>query len=141
MPSYRQGTVDSLERREPVFAEPDETLRSVAHTMWVENVGALVVGDPLRPVGIISERDVVSRLGQGDDMDAVTAEQVMTTYLVAAHTGDTLDDAAYQMLEGSIRHVPLLDHEERVIGMVSIRDLLRPLLSDGPEVWEPIGDQ
>jgi len=141
MPSYRQGKVESLNRREPVFARADETLRSVARTMWVENVGALVVGDAHRPLGIISERDLVSQIGQGEDPDVVTAEQVMTSYLVAARVGDTLDDAAYQMLEGAIRHVPLMDTDDRVIGMVSVRDLLRPLLSDGPRSWESTSDQ
>ena len=136
MPSYRQGKVESVNRREPVFARPDQTLRSVAHSMWVENVGALVVGDELRPLGIISERDLVSQIGQGADLDAVTAEQVMTSYFVAARVGDTLDDAAYQMLEDAIRHLPLLDGNGRVVGMVSVRDLLRPLLSDGPGDFE-----
>lgn len=133
MPSYRKNKVESIAHREPVFAQADETLQMVAHRMWVENVGALVVGDAQRPLGIISERDVVSQIGQGEDLNVVTAEQVMTPYLVAARVGDTLDDAAYQMLEGVIRHVPLMDGEGRVVGMISVRDLLRPLLSDGPK--------
>jgi len=136
MPSYRQGRVEGLKHREPVIACADETLRSIAHTMWMENVGALVIGDERRPLGIISERDLVSQIGQGADLDTVTAEQVMTPYLVAARVGDTLDDAAYQMLEAAIRHLPLLDDDGRVVGMVSVRDLLRPLLSDGPAVLD-----
>lgn len=131
MSSYLQGSIESLTRRDPVFARPDETLRSVAHTMWVENVGALVVGDERRPLGIISERDLVAHIGQGSDLDAVTAEQAMSSNLVAAHPRDTLDDAAYLMLDGAVRHLPLTDDEGRVVGMISVRDLLRPLLSDG----------
>jgi CBS domain-containing protein len=136
MPSYRENKVECIAHREPVFARADETLQVVAHRMWVENVGALVVGDAQRPLGIISERDVVSQIGQGEDLNVVTAERVMTPYLVAARVGDTLDDAAYQMLEGAIRHVPLMDGEGRVVGMISVRDLLRPLLSDGPKSLE-----
>jgi CBS domain-containing protein len=132
MPSYLQGRVESLKRREPVFARADETLRSVAHTMWVENVGALVIGDERRPLGIVSERDLVSQVGQGADLDSVTAGHVMNPYLVATRVGDSLDDAAYQMLEDAIRHLPVMDDEGRVVGMISVRDLLRPLLSDGP---------
>ncbi len=141
MPSYRQGKVENVVHRAPVFARADETLRSVAHRMWAENVGALVVGDERQPMGIISERDVVSRIGQGEDLDGLTAEDVMTDHLVAVRIGDTLDDAAYQMLESAVRHLPLMDSDDRVVGMVSVRDLLRPLLSDGPEVWERAGDQ
>ena len=141
MPSYRQTRVESIVRRAPVFARADETLRSVAHTMWVENVGALVVGDERNPVGIISERDIVSRIGQGEDPDSLAAGQVMSKSLIAARTGDTLDDAAYEMLEGDIRHLPLMDLEDQVVAMVSVRDLLRPLLSDGPEVWNSDRDR
>lgn len=141
MPSYRQGKVENVARRAPVFARADETLRSVARRLWAENVGALVVGDERQPMGIISERDVVSRIGQGEDLDGLTAEDVMTGHLVAVRIGDTLDDAAYQMLESAVRHLPLMDSDDRVVGMVSVRDLLRPLLSDGPDVWEPAGDQ
>lgn len=132
MPSYLQDKVESLERREPAFARPDQTLRAVSHAMWVESVDALVVGDVQRPMGIISERDVVSQVAQGADLDAVTGEEAMTKHMVAARVGDTLDDAAYLMLDGAIRHLPVLDHQGHVIGMVSVRDLLRPALSGRP---------
>ena len=136
MVSYLQDKVESTQHREPVFVGPSETLRAVAHTMWVENVGALVVGDERRPLGIISERDVVSQIAQGADLDHVTATQTMTSYLIAARTGDTLHDAAYQMLEDAIRHLPVVDSEGRVVAMVSVRDLLRPLLSSRQEEIE-----
>ncbi len=129
MPSYLQDKVESLKPREPVFVNLDDTLRTVGHTMWVENVGALVVGDERRPLGVISERDLVFQIAQGFDLDARTAGEAMTTHLVAAQTGDTLDYAAYQMLDGAIRHLPVMDSDGRVVGMVSVRDLLRPFLS------------
>jgi CBS domain-containing protein len=131
MASYLQDKIGSLEHRQPVFARSDETLRAVAHTMWVENVGALVVGDEQRSLGIISERDVVALVAQGADLDAVTAEDAMVKHVVAARVGDTLADAAYQMLDGAIRHLPVLDDQGHVVGMVSVRDLLRPALSGG----------
>jgi CBS domain-containing protein len=135
MPSYRRGKVENIAHREPVFVRADETLGEVARTMWSENVGALVVGDERQVLGIVSERDLVSRIGQGEDLDALTAKDVMTGHLAAVRVGDTLDDAAYLMLESGVRHLPLMDHHDRVIGMVSVRDLLRPLLSDGPDIW------
>ncbi len=128
MPSYRQGTVETVAAASRCSQRPMRHCARSRTRCGSENVGALVVGDEQRPLGIISERDVVSRIGQGDDLDALTAEQVMTSHLVAARVGDTLDDAAYQMLESAIRHLPLIDHEGRVVGMISVRDLLRPLL-------------
>ncbi|MGO8873781.1 MAG: CBS domain-containing protein [Acidimicrobiales bacterium] len=133
MPLSLQDKIESLDYSKAVFVQPDETLRAVAHALWVENVGALVVGDPHHPMGIVSERDVVSQMAQGAAVDVVTAGETMTSYLVAARTGDTLDDGAYQMLDRGIRHLPVIDGEGRVVGMVSVRDLLRPLLSGGPD--------
>jgi CBS domain-containing protein len=129
VPSYLQDRIKSLEPREPVFVPLDETLRAVGHTMWVEDVGAVVVGDHRRAVGVISERDLVSQIAHWVDLDARTAGEAMTSHLVSARAEDSLDYAAYRMLESTIRHLPVTDGEGRVVGMVSIRDLLRPFLS------------
>jgi len=134
---YLQDKIESLTQREPVFVSPHETLRSVAHTMWVENVGVLVVGEPQRALGMISERDVVGRIGQGGDADTLTAEQAMTRYVVAAQVGDPVHEAAFEMLDGSIRHLPVVDEGGRVVAVVSVRDLLRPLLLDALEGQAP----
>ncbi len=132
MPAYLTGKVEALDRRDAVFVEPMTTLREAAHAMWVENVGALVVADGSGPLGIVSERDLVAQIAQGVDFDAVTVVDAMTPHLIPARFGDTVGDAAYQMLEGAIRHLPLVDGGGHVVGMVSVRDLLRPLLVDGP---------
>ncbi len=131
-PAYLQDKVSALESRPTVFVEPDDTLRTVAHTLWVENVGASVVGDEHHLRGIISERDLVSQLAQGADPDVMTAEVAMTPHVIPVRGGDTVDDALYQMLDGAIRHLPVVEAGGEVVGMVSVRDLLRPLLADAP---------
>jgi CBS domain-containing protein len=138
MSHYLQDKVESLARQEAVFVERDETLRNVARTMWIESVGALVVGDEHLPLGVISERDLVAKVGQGADLDTMTAEETMTRCVVSARVGDSLCDAAYEMLDGVIRHLPVVDDNGRVIGMVSVRDLLRPLLLDAVEGAERV---
>ena len=70
MTVHVRDKVETLAQRQPLFVEPGATLRGVAHTMWAEDVGALVVGDARHPIGLISERDVVAELGQGADPDA-----------------------------------------------------------------------
>ena len=123
MSHYLPDKVQSLARQEPVFVERDETLPNVAPTMSIESIGALVVGDERHHLGVISERD----------LDTMTAEEAMTRCVVSARVGDSLYDAAYQMLDGVIRHLPVVDDNGRVIGMVSVRDLLGPLLLDAVE--------
>jgi CBS domain-containing protein len=122
--------VGSLSGREPVLAEADETLRSVARKLWSESVGIVVVGDARHPLGVISERDVVAVLAQGADPDAMAAREAMTNHIISARRHDPLFDAAGQMLDDAIRHLPVVDENGAVVGMVSVRDLLRPLLLD-----------
>jgi CBS domain-containing protein len=130
MTLHIRDAVATLARRAPVVIAADETLRAVAHTLWTESVGALVVGDTRHPVGVISERDVVTALAQGANPDVVTAADIMTRYVISARLEDPLFDAASQMLDDAIRHLPVADENGTVVGMVSIRDLLGPLLLD-----------
>ncbi len=122
--------VGALDLRPPVAVEATDSLRSAAYTLWRENVGAVVVQDGgSTPLGILSERDVVTRAARGEDLDTVTVGEAMNTHLIAARLGDTTHDVAYQMLENGIRHLPVLDDAGRVVGMVSIRDVLRPVVA------------
>jgi CBS domain-containing protein len=124
--------LDSLALHETVTVDAGDTLRSVAHTLWVAGIGAVVVTrGTAGMVGVISERDVVARVAQGDDLDALVAEDVMNRTVVALDEGDRLGDAAYAMLQGGFRHLPVVDADRRLVGMVSLRDLLRPALLDG----------
>jgi CBS domain-containing protein len=122
--------VEQLQLRSPVFVSAEATLRAAAHELWREDVGAVLVERAGRPVGILSERDVVKRAAHGDDFDAVKVGEVMSAGTIAAGPYDTLQDIAYQMLQSGIRHLPVQDGSGRVVGMVSIRDLLRPLITE-----------
>ncbi|MDQ1502781.1 MAG: hypothetical protein QOD57_508, partial [Actinomycetota bacterium] len=86
------------------------------------------VGTTKRAVGILSERDIVAALALGADPDEATAARGMSSDVVSVRPGDVVYDAAVDMLDLGIRHVPVLDERGAVLGMVSVRDLLRPLL-------------
>jgi CBS domain-containing protein len=116
--------------RPAVIVAPEAPLRAVATTLWEESVGVAIVGTADKPIGILSERDIVAAIGAGKDPDAVTAREVMTAPIIAARPEDRLVDVAYLMFDDVIRHVPAIDDLGRVSGIVSVRDLLRPLLID-----------
>ncbi|HET6954193.1 MAG TPA: CBS domain-containing protein [Acidimicrobiales bacterium] len=116
--------------RPPVVVAENEPLTGVAHTLWQESVGAVIVGTAAKPAGILTERDLVAALGRGADPTSVTATDVMTSPIVAVRPDDPLLDVAYLMFDDVIRHVPVIDDLGRVTGIVSVRDLLRPLLID-----------
>lgn len=125
-----QAKVETAANQVLVCVGADDPLRAVAALMWHNDIGSVVVGDPARPVGVVSERDVVAQVARGVDLDALTAGQVMTPHVVTARVGDPLSEAALKMLEERIRHLPVLDEYGHVTAVLSIRDLIRPLLLD-----------
>jgi CBS domain-containing protein len=115
--------------RPPVVTRPGATLRAVARRLWEEGVGAAaVVDEEDRVIGIISERDIVARVAHGGDPDTTTAEQTMTRTVVSARPDDRLLDVVFLMTDAGVRHVPVIDEHGEMSGMVSIRDMVRPLL-------------
>lgn len=116
--------------RPAVVLAPDTTLRAATTTLWEAATGAAVVGTAENPLGVLSERDVVMALAEGADPDAITVAEAMTPRVIAARPDDRLVDVAYLMLDDAIRHVPVVDDDGAVTGVVSVRDLLRPLLAD-----------
>lgn len=121
--------VKDVATREPVVLPPQASLRVASEVMAAHEVGAVMVATGGRTVGILSERDIVSALAAGADPDEVTAAGAMSHDVVSVRPDDTLYDAAVDMLDLAIRHVPVLDERGTALGMVSVRDLLRPLLT------------
>jgi signal-transduction protein with cAMP-binding, CBS, and nucleotidyltransferase domain len=115
-----------------VVAEVDsaQSLRSVAEELVADEIGIVLVRAPGRPPGVLSERDLVTMLATGDPWTGQAAD-IMSTELVTAAPTDDIATVGARMLESGVRHV-LLTEDEDVVGVVSIRDVLRALLADWP---------
>ena len=113
---------------------PDHTLRQAARLMSARRVGAAVVLDPdTSGVGIITERDILGSLAEGQDPDVERAGTHTTTDVVFAAPTWTLVEAAAAMTAGGFRHLIVLDGGEPA-GIVSVRDIVgcwTPVLSAG----------
>jgi CBS domain-containing protein len=96
--------------------------------MYAANVGSVVVLDRSgRPVGIVTERDVVRFLAQEVDLKT-PLESVARKNLITASPEDSVVSAAVKMIENNIRHMPVVEGG-RLIGVISIRDVLRALVA------------
>ncbi|GAA1800989.1 CBS domain-containing protein [Planosporangium flavigriseum] len=104
---------------------PEHTLRQTAQLMSSRRVGAAIVIDPDGAgVGIITERDVLNALADGQDPDVERAAAHITWDVVYAGPSWTLEDAAAAMIEGSFRHLVVMSDDE-VLGVISVRDIVR----------------
>lgn len=104
---------------------PEHTLRQAAQLMMARNVGSAVIHDPEGAGrGIMTERDVLDAIAQGANPDTETCRDHITWDAVYAHPAWTLEEAALVMNRGGFRHLVVIEEDE-VIGVISVRDLMR----------------
>lgn len=125
-------------RRKPVTIAPDATVTQAAELMDRAAVGALVVVEPDgRPVGIVTDRDLVVRaLAQRCDPDA-RVDSAMSTELVTLPADADLRDALDLFERHPIRRLPLMEGD-RMVGMLSMDDLVIDFVSDLGRLTRPI---
>ena len=111
-----------------IKAKPADDLKTLAQVMRDAHVSALFIEDPDGRLAIVSERDIVYAIA--DDSPA-WAVDCMTRDLISVPASTTIADAAEMMLVADIRHIAV-EREDGVMGIASIRDLLRPLI-DGSD--------
>src|ERR671916_1219179 len=110
---------------------PGHSLRDAARAMASRGVGAAVVMDPEQPgPGIITERDILMSLGQGQDPDREHVSEHLSADLTFAAPDWSLEAAAEAMVRGGFRHLVVVDGGE-MRGILSMRDIVRCWVSDG----------
>lgn len=107
----------------PDFIEvaPEDTLGEVAERMTAKNVGAVVVKDFGTLIGILTERDLLKAMAARVHSSEARVRQWMTVDPVTATANTDCEDASQVMLEHGFRHLPVLDGEGHVVGVVSLR--------------------
>jgi len=111
-----------------VTIPPDATLRDAARRLHADTIGALAVQGEHGLVGVFGERDLVDAVARKVDLDVARVADHLSCPVITARPDDTVLDVALQMLDAGTRHMPLVDDLARSQGMVSLRDLLRPLV-------------
>jgi CBS domain-containing protein len=118
--------------RDVVAIPSNTTICDAAKVLADKKIGALVVKDGTGALtGIISERDLVRAIAKGDA--AALSEQVndhMTPQPETCTEADTVEDLMEAMTRGRFRHVPVLDEEMRLCGMISIGDVVKTRIAE-----------
>jgi CBS domain-containing protein len=115
-----------------IAVAPEDTLGEVAERMRAQNVGAVVVKDFGRLIGILTERDMLRAMASRVHTSEARVRQWMTPDPITAPPDLPLDDAAQIMLDNGFRHLPVVDGSN-VLGIVSLRRVLGGRRQPAPE--------
>ena len=117
-----------IEGQEPVTAAAGTTVSEAARLMKRHNIGAIMVVEGEKLVGVFTERDALFRvLAEGLNGDVTQLASVMTAHPQTISPEAGFTTALQMMHDGRYRHLPVVD-QGRVIGIVSVRDALGPEL-------------
>jgi CBS domain-containing protein len=114
--------IDELMTRDVVTVAPEDTLGEAAAKMTERGIGAVVVSDFGRMIGILSERDIMRAVADRIHSSEARVREWMTADPITATTETSIEDAGRTMLENGFRHLPVVEGE-RAVGMLSIRDV------------------
>jgi signal-transduction protein with cAMP-binding, CBS, and nucleotidyltransferase domain len=119
------------------FAFGTETpISEIALALRDKKIGAVpIVDQDNKLLGIVSERDIVSKLVvEAKDADLTTAKEIMTSKIITAKLNDDINYTIDVMKNNNIRHMPVLDANNRLTDFFSIRDFLRAEMQDNIEI-------
>jgi CBS domain-containing protein len=118
----------------------DASVYSAIELMADKNVGGLLVIDDKKLVGIISERDYTRKvILKGKSSKDTFVREIMTPAPITVSVDTCIDEAMRIMNEKGIRHVPVVDAEGHVAGVLSMRDLLSWIVSAQAKDMEHVG--
>jgi len=127
---FSQRIRSVMEQKKILTAPPETTVGKAAELMAGRNVGAVMVVEHERLVGIFTERDVVFRvIAQGRDVQATRLAEVMTTAPLTVDPDKSYGHALLIMYENGFRHVPVIENGKPV-GIVSSRNALDPEMEE-----------
>jgi CBS domain-containing protein len=116
--------------RAPLAVAPDDSVFVALELMAKHDIGALLVMNGEHLAGIFSERDYARKVALlGKSAKETRVREIMTEKVLYARPEQTVDEAMAVMTDKHVRHLPVLDADQRVIGVASIGDLVKETIS------------
>ncbi len=122
--------IENLARSDVVTASKDEPVTELASSMEDHSVGSIVITDGDEPVGIVTDRDLATRVvGAGQVPSEMTAQDVMSEEIATIESDQGFYQAAEMMSEHAIRRLPVTDSDGKLSGIITADDFTE-LLAD-----------
>lgn len=120
---------------------PDDTVALAAQVMEELNVGVVPVCEGEKLVGMVTDRDIVVRgVAQQRDLQATRLADVMSSSVRTAHEEDDVDEVLSEMSRSQIRRLPVVDQQERLVGIITLGDIAAKDVDDEGDVALSLGD-
>lgn len=111
--------------RNPASLALGATVAKAAKTMCNEGVGSVIILEHNKPIGIVTEEDINCKVVAKDlKPSTVRVNDIMSTPLITVSADETVGCAAHMMVKHKVRRLPCVDASDKVIGIVTVRDLL-----------------
>jgi CBS domain-containing protein len=111
-------------RSNVVTVEPATPIRDAVAKMQKQNVGAVVAVEGKEVAGILTDRDVAMALGSGKAVPDVPVSEIMTKKVITIWEDQGVFNATQYLLGHQIRRLPIINHDNELVGMVTLDDLL-----------------
>ena len=132
--------ISEIMTRDVRCVAPSDTLQRAAKAMDELNVGALPVWDGQNLIGMVTDRDITIRgVASGKQVDSTPVSEVMSTDVQCCFEDEQINDVMEKMRDSQIRRIPVMDKQNRLIGMVSLGDLATKTAAD-EEVQQTLED-
>ena len=132
--------MDSKEKHETYSISATETVYHALEMMAKENIGAVLVTEGERIVGICSERDYARKvILKGHDSRTTQVKEIMTEEMVTVHPETSLEQCMVLMTKYHVRHLPVVD-DGHLIGLVSIGDVVQSVIADKENLISDLQD-
>lgn len=119
----------------------DASAFSAIKLMADMNVGALLVIDGERVMGILSERDYARKVALHDRVSKTTAvKEIMTQRVISVRPDQTVEKCMMLMTDKHIRHLPVIDDEDNLHGIISIGDVVKSVISEQQMIIDHLQD-
>ena len=118
---------------------PDASVYEAVALMAQKNIGALLVMEGGRIVGVLSERDYARKVVlMARSSKDTPLREIMTSSVIYVHPSQSSEECMAVMTENRVRHLPVLDNEDRLIGLISIGDLVKGIISEQKFIIEQL---